>query len=705
MPAAKEKDVKFFNRIGCAGAGCAVWLVCAVSGLAQTPSASERILPNSARAWVSVPNPRALDEAFNATQIGQLAADERLKPFFQDLRDQVRILINRDELRHGIKLSRFEELETGEICVAGLLPRDDAGEIQPNKHGLMLLVSVYKCKEQAATLLGETAEELRQNKATSTTEKFGDVEATVWTFPKPPHLERERHAYHAIAGDWLVASDNRELFEQVLKRIADPDAPADGSLASDTVFQELAKRTQISEMDFKPHARWYVDPFGYLDLARVLAEEDQDPETSQRSAKFAKVVGQSGFSAIKGVAGALALATSEQEMLHRVFIYAPPQEAAGENRLPKAAAILDFVNQGKLPFDPEPWVPGNAASYVTFTWNLEKVVNNIYHVVDALTDENSFENMLKSIKETNNVDVRKLVECLSNRITVASEIVEPIDAQSEKIVIGLGILKDEDFVRQQIENFFGGALKRDVVTLPDGKPITICSEEEPHPDESDPFAGDVFGGDQEEEDEPELVVGDQSGEAGDGGEDAEPDGEFLKNKFVTVHNGYVLIAGDLDFLKRVITSPPTDLKAQPDFMRVRDMLDKFVAAEQISARQFVRLDRVFEANYELIRAGKLDRANTLLARLVRNARKELERQGKQPANFNPSEMPDYHSAVAPSLGISGWVIESVDDGWRLTSCMLRREAAPNIIPVGTQGESDDSSAPKDEGDKTASNGK
>ncbi len=668
--------MKICERIGIAVAGCAVWLICTAVCPCQDvidKKSSEQFLPNSTRAWISVPDPKALNEAFALTQIGQLAHDERLKPFVEDLREQIRDRMNEDQLRHGIKLSEFEALDTGEICIAGVLPRDAAGEVQRNKHGVILLVDVAKCKDKAAEILKKAADDLRKSSAVSSTEKFHGIDATKWTFPLRPGATRQRVAYHAIAGDWLVSADNSELFGQVISRLTVPETPLDGSLASDKVFIELIKRSQFDAKELRGHVRWFVDPFGYLDLARLIAEEDQDPETKQRSAKFAEMVNKSGIDSVKGAAGSLALATGDQEMLHRTFIYAPAVVEAGANKYPKAAAILDFFNRDNVTFDPESWVPETAASYVTFTWNLEKLVNNIYHVVDAATAENAFENMLKNIKETNNVDVRKLVECLNNRISVVTEIVAPIDANSEKFVVAIGIKKEAAFVHQQVKNYFGGAPKTELVS--DGK-INIYSEEVPVDDESD----DIFGDMNLEEVQAQTPAGGADKPESEGPEAGESKrGEILSQSFVAVHNDYVFISNDKDYLARVLTAKPQDIGRDSDYVRVRDMLNKFANAPDISLRHFSRLDRVLEANYELARNDELQSANTFLAKMLGAVREEVEKNGDQPRKFDPSKMPEYESVVATHLGATGWVVESKDDGWVITSVLLKREEAAATI--------------------------
>jgi hypothetical protein len=120
-------------------------------------------------------------------------------------------------------------------------------------------------------------------------------------------------------------------------------------------------------------------------------------------------------------------------------------------------------------------------------------------MVDAVTDEGSFENMLKNIKASNNVDVRELITCLNNRISVVSEIVPPIDANSEKFLVGIGIRKNDDYARQQVKNFFGSALKVDSI-----EDIEIYSEAIDEQEETPDLFGDLEEEFEEDEDQPAV---------------------------------------------------------------------------------------------------------------------------------------------------------------------------------------------------------
>ncbi len=622
---------------------------------AATPEkkSSESFLPNSTRAWISVPNPKFLNEAFAKTQLGQLVHDESLKPFVEDLTDQLRSMIDGD-MQYGIRLSKLENMETGEICIAGILPRDATGAIKPERRAVVVLVDVSKCKDQAEKLLEETAVDLTKAHAVPTTEVINDIKTTKWTFPAPRGRARQRVAHHAIVNDWLVASNEADSFRQVIRWISRPDLPVVETLANDKDFQKIMKRSKFDDARFPEHIRWYVDVFGYLDLARILAEEAQDPATRERSTNFTKIVKECGFDAIRGVSGEMAFDTGEHEILHRTFIYAPPVPAAGQNRYLQAAAILDFVNRDKISLEPEAWVPKTASSYVSFIWDFGKLVNNVKYIVDALADDGSFDRMLENLIQSNHLDVRELVKHLNNRISVVSEVVEPITADSEKIVVAFGIKDSADFVREQVRNYFGGELAVNKIN-----DIEVYSQQE-EKDTVPPVFGNGF-------DDDETPAADDS--------------QIFEKAFVTVHHDAILVSNDLEYLKKILTSKPSDLANAEDFGRIRSALNKLVDPAKISLRHFGRLDQVLRANYELTRRNELKSAKTLLARILAKAHDDAVKQGKVVKPFDGSKLPVFKTEVAPFLGPVGWIVESDDDGWRITSCQLIKKPSAADVQV------------------------
>jgi hypothetical protein len=76
-----------------------------LAALAARPS--EELLPNTTKAYISIPDLEKLSAAWNKTQLGQLVNDPEMKPFVEDLQRQLKAKFS----QAGVRLSvTFDDL-------------------------------------------------------------------------------------------------------------------------------------------------------------------------------------------------------------------------------------------------------------------------------------------------------------------------------------------------------------------------------------------------------------------------------------------------------------------------------------------------------------------------------------------------------------------------------------------------------------------
>jgi hypothetical protein len=74
---------------------------------------TEELLPNTTKGYLSVPNVDQLEEAFNKTQMGQLANDPAMKPFIDDLKRQLREQWTKSHQKLGISWEDLDGVPAG----------------------------------------------------------------------------------------------------------------------------------------------------------------------------------------------------------------------------------------------------------------------------------------------------------------------------------------------------------------------------------------------------------------------------------------------------------------------------------------------------------------------------------------------------------------------------------------------------------------
>jgi hypothetical protein len=639
----------------------------------QASVTSETLLPANTTGWVSVPDAKALKAAIEKTEFGAMMDDPNVKPFVDDLARQLREYLDQQNIRFGMRLEDIEKVHSGEICLAGVLrkPVDGAEENGVTDHAIVLLVDVSDSREKAEDLLTRVAEELRAREATESTIEVGDVKGSKWAFKKPRGLRQKQFAFHALVGDWLLATDNEATFRDIIQRI-DSDEAGTAVLAGLETFRKIFDKCSFETETYTTHVRWFVEPFGYVQLAQAIADAQNSGEGKRNN--IAEKFHEEGFSAIKGVGGVISFATGPHEACHRTFVYAPPVVDNDERYL-RAAAMLDFRNPDGTPLDPPVWVPANSAGFLTFTWDIKKALDKVGYIVDKTSgSEGSFQRALDSMKtdpQGPEVDIPEMVGKLQNRITVCSVTETPIDDESERIVFGIEIrdAADEEFVSDAIFRLVRN--DAEVVEFEDVRILVVDTAEAATPDfDFEEDFDDEFGGDPlaEEED----VEQDQ---------ELKPAKPLFEKRVFAVKSGFLLIGNNLDQVKTAIQqmpeAPGEELAAATDYVRISEALASLSGEGAPSFRHFGRLDKALQTNYEMMRSGRMPQSKTILAQLLNRAytAEDAPEDFVREQQVDGSRMPeDYEGQVAPYLGPAGLVVHSLDDGWLVTGVVLRKNA-------------------------------
>ena len=634
--------------------------------------ASENLLPASTAAWVSFPNIQALSEQFRESNIGRLSKDPDMKPFIESLTQQFRQWANEKNVRLGLTMDDIGELNAGEICVAGVLPPiggEDAAPLGRRSHGIVILADVKDSVAEAKAMLAKVNGKMEKAGAKQVEiVPIKDVEVTKWTWKHvdKKNVEREHTALQAVVEGWMIASDNEMIFRDVIRRVKNTDADVGlDRLSTQPHFARIVAETQIEGCE--PHFRWFVDPFGYLELAKAIAAEDR--RFKQRDDNIGDVLEQQGFDAIKGVGGTLSFTNGERDIVHRSFAHIPPLEGQAQRR---ARGILDFRNQWKHNLNPEPWVVEDASSYFTFTWDVQNAFSNIGEVFDAFIhpkEEGDWLEFVAGFKQDLAVDLPDLVGKIDNRFSFMSATEEPIGAESERVIVGIRVKTDLPGVFDMVGKMIGDDGKIEEIG---GRQVIVVDTTEEDPgilNIQDPVFGDPVEEEKEEE-EPEFNL-------------------FEKRYFVAVpHNdgapgGYILLSNNSDYLTKILDQTRNDsaskLTEAKDFKRVNKLLNGMVDQNRVGVRQFGRTDKILETNYEMMRQGKMAQSQTVLARLLNEMFKEGEDDLRDQKIAGDKMPKNYEEQVAPYLGPSGWAMETFNDGWRISGVVLKKNGVSEVV--------------------------
>jgi hypothetical protein len=665
--------------------------ICVVVGLAMGHSwseaderlKSEHFLPKSTRAWVSIASLTDLEAALYDTQFGQLASDPDLAPVVESFSTQLTDWLDNRNLKFALSMKKLGTLNSGEVCFAAIL-NQAAGETAEGdggtaSHAIVVMVDVKGHEADYKQLMEDVTTDLTVRGAKASELTILDQTVTRWEFEKPRGIAVRENVFFTRVQDRLIACDDLGILSEVIASVLATESP-EGVLAKAPAFQRVRERCGQGDADWAPQIRWFIEPFGYVELTEILAKKNRsrrlDPN-AREPREIAAILRRQGFGVTQAVGGDLMFAHQGMEMLHRFFIFAPSTNADGD-RFEKAAKMLDFTPPSSV-VSWESWVPAQAATAATVHWNFAQGIDSVGLLVDEFTKEGNWQTIIDGWKKGRQgikFDIYGIVPRLAGKITFMSDFEEPIEEGSERVVVGLQILADSDneaWIANELDGFFKPQ-KSSWRALPfqDGK--TIWKAERVAEPDDDIDLDDL-----------DRLLEEESNPATENVESAEP---LFPEQYILVANGNIYFANDLNFLKKVAGPASQPLTEDPDFKTISAKLDELSPAPD-SMRQFGRVDRSIKFIYELLRKNKVPRDNSLLARML----KEMQ-EGEITRKVDGSKLPqDFENIVAPHLGISGWSLETEADGWFFVGVILPKPQAEAATAPKTQSESTESAEP------------
>ena len=646
--------------------------------------AADQLLPNTTKAFVSIPNLQDLQQRFERTQIYQLLNDPVVKPFADDLKRQLQARFDQTQARLGISFEGLEDLGTGEASSAVLAPDD---ETQP--HAVAVIVDATGAVEQAQELVDRIGKQLVEDGAERSEIKIDDHDVVVYTITDEQDAEKTYMVYYRIHEEHIVSTDHRAVMQDILNRFKNP---GDDNIAGIAAYQSAMKHCQQAAGDTEPQIRWFVEPFGYAKTIQAAAG------VNPQGKNFHELLIGQGFGALTGAGGWVHVAEGPHEFRHHTWVSAPrttdaiiaqiaketTAANAGIERDPRIAAkesdkyvlamrMLDFPNSENQ--KPQEWIPNSVSTYSTINWNMKEAFEFAKTLVNEYLDseegQDLFEEILKGIAHDVNgpqLDIRdEFVAYLAGRMSVITDFREPIDVDSNQWMAIIEVT-DAEAVEKAVAKFMAAEPNKHERDFQGQLIWEILNEEEDIEIELDiDFGEEGFG-----------AFGDEG--FGDLGEDEESETEALGEQplistwAITVSaDGHVLIASSADFIEDIIKQQDdANLLSAEDYVRVETELNKMGAASS-SMRMFTRLDDKHHPNYELIRMGKLEHSQTMMGKILSRLMGSSDGD-KTVEKIDVSKMPEF-AAVAKYLGPSGTFVRTDDGGWFASGVVLRKAAA------------------------------
>jgi hypothetical protein len=617
---------------------------------------SDMILPRTTVGYISLAQPAQFEERWNETQFGQMLDDELMQPFMKDLRKQIQEKYRAVEEKLGITWEDLEGVPAGEMSLSII---ERSGE----DAALAITIDVTGREEQVDSLLLAIEKRFaaRGGKKAAVDESGGNLD--VFTIPADEGSPPQTTVYF-IKDDVLCGIDDRALAEAMLKRFA---GNANDNLRSIPAYAATMDRCRRQANGLAPEARWFVEPFGLVKAARTLRKSS--PRVREQDTM--QILQENGFDAIQGAGGFFnQLVDDGVEFLHRASVFAPP--APGKESDPlrwnSSMRMLQLPNTGKL--TPQAWVPRTAAGYTTFLLEIDKAFDNVGPVFDALQgQDDAWATSLEGWKTDRfgpMVDVREeFIGNMGQRISILADYRTPITIDSERSLFAIEaknekglaaalekwMTKEPDVVRRELGEF----------VIWERVPPQLAAEEAgvPPPPGFKRITTEPKKEDKDDKDNRNRV---------------------LPNSAVCVALGHMIMASDIDYLKRILEGVAENerLAGTEEYQNVSQALE-YLSPGDRSAWSFGRTDDELRPTFELLRQGMMPKAKTMLGKFLNNLLLTEEERADgtiRKQQIDGSGLPDFEE-LKHYLGPAGRVVRSEKDGWFVTVAVLKKAEEPS----------------------------
>ena len=661
------------GRFACGVVACMAAIGEVVPGRGEAASfpPSEKLLPASTRVWVSVVDPQSLRKRFERSALGGLVYDPLMSTFLDGLREQGRT--SADPLRGTLEIS-LEELEKiagGEIALA-VIERTDGtlativlidtsgreAEVAPVVEAVLGRVTAKGGKPIAAPPPIKAFALPPAAGATSPATTTAGAAATA----------APRQLAIAVAPSAVILGDRLDAVTEMAPALGNTAASRADALATVPAFAAVMGRCGKGVPATAAPVRWFVDPLAYLAADRRTFP----PTKNKKGPDYVAILRRQGFDAVSGAGGYLFFGEGNVDLRHNTLIHAPPRNgrpADGPDRFDKAARMLRFPNVAGLA--PAAWVPGGAASWVSFEWDIANAFDSMQPLVDDIVGEAGvFEDVIASLEEDPDgpqIKVRDdLIKHLGKRCAVASDHESPIDPDCERMLIAIETSNPEAVATVISKGMTSESEVRKVeagghVIWETVKPAATLEKDAGAPDGDD--AAGRRRARQRERQEKESV---------------------WPNLSVAVAHGHIFLASHRDFLERVLSNPRTSsIVEDGGYQDVAAELKQLLGGDWAMS-SFSRTEKAIRPAYELLRAGRLPESKSLAGTVLRRvlegdqpqngqrrgtSQDSTQDPGRLKQKVDGSSLPDFEQ-ISRYFGLNGMSMQSTPEGWYLVGVGL-----------------------------------
>jgi len=572
------------------------------------PPPPEQLLPASTTEFVSIADLTKLSAEWQQTQFAQLMNDAIMQPYLAELNDHTKgynYLLD----AIGVDFEKVKASAGGELGWAVVL-------VSPKEVAHVLTLDMNGKREGAGLMLGEIAQKLGKQGGRGVQRTLeGGMTAVVVDLPNKLQI------IYGVKDTLLIITDHLPTLQGMMQRW---NGSASNSLANVPAYRHVARKTQPQDGE-RVAIRFFFEPIARTEAAMIYFPEMK----KAKGENLVQLLRAEGVDGIKGVGGAIAFQQNGTDLLIRCATHVP-EPLRGAMRMVKLPNNVQTESSS--------WMPPDLSGYSTFGLDLVNAYDSFGTLFGRVTGESPQEfhrimATLKNDKDGPQVDVRaEILQQLQERVTLINDATRPIGPKSERFLIAIPA---KDAIAERV---LTDAIRRCFESDRRFKPRTASG----------------------------VTVWEYQVKSR-----AKKDGSTKAAKVastcIAVARGHLFVSTHGSLLDQALAHQGPTFGQSADYQHMMKELTRLGMGPS-SSRSMVRLEVGAEATYEMMRANRLDQADSVYAFILTKLLKD-EAKGKMRADGG--KLPTF-SQASKFFSLAGAFTVSDPDGWTVVGTVLKK---------------------------------
>ena len=607
----------------------------------DTRPPTQDLLPETTVSFVQIDNFRDMVEKMQEASYYQMFQEESVAALRDGLWDEAKLAYEDVKEQVGLEVDDLMALPAGEMTFAVIAPRRKNPEF-------MLILELDDESEALDRVLDRGRKFVRDESGEDITTEESEDGISYESF----NVDGKRVKFFRMGG-LLVGSTSESELDAFVDRWAGREVEKVRPLSSNRKFITVMNRCLGSD-ELKPEGRFFVDPIA------LAKSSTRGNVSAQMALNFLPALGLDG---LLGIGGSMLLSEEDFEsVFHAHVLLADPR-----------TGIFEMIALKPTSYEPEPWLPADAVSYMTTSWDIDQMMSELTKMVEAFRGEGVVDEWIdENINEEIELDLKKdILAHLTGRVTYCQWMEPPMKINSQMNVVAFEIENLEEF-----EKSLEAVIAR--VNRGDGEEESETAIEETDYNGIRIWSQPVGRIEQRMNRRRERLKKRRAKRAEAEGDDLEDEfGEYALENLKTPQPSFALIGNylvfspqSIGFVKHAIDTEQGDNESLADdskFQEISDKMTKLLKTDMPCGMMYSNPEETFRMFYELYNS---DSTQAMLSRGAEENKYVAGLQGRLKDNPLP-EFDDLKKYFKPA---GGYVL-SDETGYHILAFALRGDPA------------------------------